>query len=95
MIKGCQRKVIVVKGDEESMFECAYFVLKNDKNHDNPSEGDMIAEADKIIRQSCRINDKKCNENSEKKPKEYKKIAIPFSVGALVGALLGLLWLLL
>ena len=92
MIKGCQRRVIVVKGDDESMFECAYFVLKNDKNHDSPSEGDMIAEADKIIRESGQITNKKA---TEKEKKDYKKSFIPFSVGALIGSVIGLLWLFL
>ena len=95
MIKGCQRKVIVVKGDDESIFESAYFVLKNGPKYDNFSEGDMVEEADRIIRESGQIKDKKSDKKDEKKEKNYKKIIVPFSIGTALGSLLGLLWLFL
>ncbi len=93
MIKGCQRKVIVVKGEEENMFEYAYFVLKNDLKYDRLCEGDMVSEANKIIEASDDTRERKIKSKSKNKDKNGKKIIIPFSVGAAVGSAAGLLWL--
>ena len=102
MIKGCRRSVILVKGDEESIFECAYFVLKNGDEPFKMSDEDMVAEANKIIEASnpeCAIkineNDKKTCKKSKNTDKTGKKIIIPFSIGAAVGSAAGLLWLFL
>ncbi len=48
MIKGCQRKIIMVKDTGSRFFECAYFVLKQDLPK-NSRESDMIAQAHSII----------------------------------------------
>ena len=94
MIKGCQRKVIVVKGEEESIFECAYFVLKNHPEHLNCKEEDMIAEANRIIEKNEGTKDVKSSDNVKTdKEGKGKKIIIPFSVGAAVGSAVGLIFL--
>ena len=46
MIKGAQKKMIVVKTGDSRLFEEAYFVLRRDADERN---GDMVAEADRII----------------------------------------------
>ena len=52
MIKGCQRRMIVVQGKDKSVFETAYFVLRREREHVTARETDMLAEADRIINES-------------------------------------------
>ena len=51
MIKGCEKKMIVVDGGESSPFESAYFVLKRDSEVCGGG-GDILREADRIIAES-------------------------------------------
>ena len=46
MIKGAQRKMIVMKTAESNMFEEAYFVMRRGVDC---SESDMVSEANRII----------------------------------------------
>ncbi len=46
MLKGAQKKMIVVKTAESNVFEEAYFVVRRDAEN---SHMDMLAEANKII----------------------------------------------
>ena len=60
MLKGCQRRIIMVKDTGSKYFDSAYFVIK----HDLPSsslESDMLAEAHRMI-DACEIK----NASSEK-----------------------------
>ena len=96
MIKGCQRKMIMVKGDDESPFEMAYFVLKSDLRANDLGENDILAEANKIVEAKTfsaagtRARRSK-NDGSEKN----KKVIIPFAAGTALGSAIGLLWLFL
>jgi len=47
MVKGCQRRIILLRGTGSGMFEEAYFILKPEKA--NAPEQLMIAEANRII----------------------------------------------
>lgn len=49
MIKGCQRKIIFIKGRENSPFENAYFVLRKDSEECCNGGDDILREADRII----------------------------------------------
>ena len=50
MIKGCQRKMIMIRGDSESTFETAYFVMRPEKQGTAIScDGDMVEEAMRLI----------------------------------------------
>ena len=51
MLKGAQKRMYVVKLGEDSLFEEAYFVLRSDAAA--VAGGDMVSEANKIIRQSA------------------------------------------
>ncbi len=51
MIKGAQKRMIVVKTADSKLFEEAYFVMRGDMN---VSEGDMVSEANKII-ERCNV----------------------------------------
>ena len=50
MVRGCQKKIIVMKNISSSFFDEAHFILK-DSAAGKPliDEGDMIAEAHRII----------------------------------------------
>lgn len=47
MIKGCSRKVVVVKNTDSDLFEEAYFILK--PSADAFENADFLAEAKRII----------------------------------------------
>ncbi|MBE6607280.1 MAG: hypothetical protein E7633_01805 [Ruminococcaceae bacterium] len=49
MYKGYRRRVVVIRDTKSSLFESAYFVLR--ENTDKHSIRDMIKEASKIIRE--------------------------------------------
>ena len=51
MIKGCQKRMIHVKNTNSPYFEEAYFILKNDVDPE-PSENDMLTEAQRIAEES-------------------------------------------
>ena len=52
MIKGCQRRMIVVQGKDKSVFETAYFVLRRESERVPSREADMLAEAIRIINEN-------------------------------------------
>ena len=56
MLKGCQRKIIVMKNTGSNIFEEAYFVLRENAVKAHLSEIDMIEEANRIIRENSRRN---------------------------------------
>lgn len=50
MLKGCQRKLILLRDTGSNIFEEAYFVLKADADaRQNLSESDMVSEARRIV----------------------------------------------
>lgn len=48
MYTGTEKKAIVIKNTENSIFESAYFILKDDLS--DVKESDMIKEANKILK---------------------------------------------
>ena len=50
MLKGYQRKLVMIRTKESSIFESAFFILRGSLNED--AEDDMIAEANRILRAS-------------------------------------------
>ena len=69
MIKGAQKKMIVVKTSKSSVFEEAYFVLRRESI---ASEADMVSEASKIIESG---NLKKKSDADD----EFKQLAFCFA----------------
>lgn len=51
MIRGAQKKMIVIRTHDSRVFEEAYFVMRRDSETVTEST-DMLAEADRIIRRS-------------------------------------------
>ena len=64
MIKGVQRKMIVVKTDNSNVFESAYFILRSDSDKSKSGALDMLSEATRIVNES---------DESKKTKKEKKK----------------------
>lgn len=78
-MKGCQKKIILLKGTESALFEEAYFIIKETEI---PScKNDMIAEACRIIE----ANDLSAAPKSVKLSRK-KKLAY-FLYGALFASL--------
>ena len=87
MIKGAQKKMIVVKTNESRLFEEAYFVLRRDADGGG---GNMVEEADRIIA-SC---GGKKGKRRLPSAREVAFAAIGFLCGGTVtGAVAGLLTL--
>ena len=59
MIKGCQRKMVVVKGKDKSIFETAYFVLRREEEKRSLRESDMLSEATRIINENGGTSDRR------------------------------------
>lgn len=79
MLKGCQRKLIVMPTRDSALFETAYFVLKERAEARRPSEGEMLHEAMRIL-----------EENSlSKRPPTYRRrhLILACLVGVCLGAL--------
>ena len=83
MLKGAQKRMIVIKTSDSKFFEEAYFVVKPNCHED---ELDMIAEADRI---AARFIDRK---KSEKKMRAVGKKNVIFCLcGAIGGVFMGIL----
>jgi hypothetical protein len=83
MIKGVQRKMIMVKTDSSSLFETAYFVLRSDADKTRDEALDLLGEATRLVNQS--YND---NEKRKEKKKRFGRFAAFcfFLLGVIFGA---------
>ncbi len=52
MLKGCQRKMIEVRGRDKEVFETAYFVLRRESERRPLRQQDLLAEANRIINEN-------------------------------------------
>ena len=90
MIKGIQRKMIVVKTRGSNIFEEAYFLLRTDLA-DPSYEGDsMLREANRIIAEN------RCSKDAKlaKGRRRLRAILAPFVCGFICGgSVIALVWL--
>lgn len=88
MVKGCQRRIILLRGTGSGMFEEAYFILKPEKA--NAPEQLMIAEANRIIAEHAASPRKSCGRTA------HRAAGWQHFLGGLCtgGGLIGLIWLL-
>ena len=49
MLKGCQRKMVIVPGKDKELFETAYFVLRRESQNRTLRHRDLLEEANRII----------------------------------------------
>ena len=87
--------MIFVRCGEESCFESAYFIMKNSAAGEGTSEGDLLAEAEKIINESLVKSEKNGKNKKQKGEKKSFRVLIPFAAGATFGSVAGLIWLFL
>ncbi|MBO7149088.1 MAG: hypothetical protein J6V93_04440 [Clostridia bacterium] len=59
VLKGTQRRMIKISGCADTVFEEAYFILRPSTGQNDMSKSDMIAEANRIIRENALLSDKK------------------------------------
>lgn len=78
MVRGTQRKVIVVKDTKSGIFDEAYFIVKNSADSAHLTTSDMVSEADRII-SSCAAG----GYTNEKKESEKYLRPLWFFVGVL------------
>lgn len=62
MLRGIQRKMIIVKTDRSNVFETAYFVLRSELERGDADANDLLAEANRIV-----------SENGTRKPRTEKR----------------------
>ena len=53
MLKGYQRKLIMMPTRDSSLFETAYFVLRGEAESRSPSQGEMLCEAMRILEENA------------------------------------------
>ena len=90
MIRGVNRRVIVLRPDRGSAFETVYFMLKNEPQKPSAAEKDILREANKIISE----NYPEKRSYGGKKRKSFLRGVIIFMLGVLLGvALSGAIWI--
>lgn len=52
MLKGAQKRMVVLRMSATSLFETAYFVLRDDVTAPAPTDDSMLREANRIIAES-------------------------------------------
>ncbi len=85
MIKGCNKRVIVMKDTGNAMIEEAFFILKPEAGKNGFSEGDIIKQANRILERS--IYDDRFSHLSMNVTKRDGKFA-SFWSGAVIGAVI-------
>lgn len=89
MIKGCQKKMIVLRGVESRYFTEAFFVLRDDCPDAVP-RADMVSEANRIISESA--SGARSAHQRKKKLSPRAAAFFYFSAGAAIPTSLSLLF---
>lgn len=91
MLRGSQKRMIVVRTRDSRLFEEAYFVMRRGTEGDGEEQPDMLWEANRILE-----NTATAEENPPKTAARGFRRLLWFAAGALSGgSAVGLLWLLL
>ena len=83
-MRGCERKIIMLKGTDSEIFDEAYFLIRRDFKKE--SGGEIVREAQRIV---------DMNTTHRRGHSEKKRERIVFAMGLFIGFALGLVWLLL
>ena len=98
MIKGCEKRVVWIRNTDSETFEQAYFVLSESAYEKKKSEGDIVAEAKRIIGQlpvSGWWEEPTCKSKKRRFSSASGKFAF-FVLGFVLGALpAAIVWLVL
>ena len=93
VVRGTQRKMVVVKAQDSELFEEAYFILRKDLGHkQSASEDSMVLEANRIINKSVFSRERDRHGGAGVTLKDFL-----FYVGGFVSGsgIVGLFWLVL
>ena len=75
-MRGCERRIIMLKGTDSEIFDEAYFLLRKDfKSRDGDTE--MLTEAHRIV---------SLNTTKRRAHKFFRKETLLFAAGTLLGA---------
>lgn len=86
MLKGVQRKLIMLQTHGSDLFETAYFVLREDAAGHRPDRNEMLSEARRIVEENSLARGKRDS--------ELRSTLAIFVLGALLGAFaVGAIWL--
>ncbi len=58
-VKGAQRQVVVIRAEKNSWFEEVFFVVRREARRTRASESEMLVEANRILRESLRGEEKR------------------------------------
>lgn len=85
MLKGAQKKMIVVRTKDSRLFEEAYFVMRKDTPEISRDSGDILWEANRIIERNIgkKSDSPLSSEENEKKHIDRRLMAFLFFVGGL------------
>lgn len=88
IFKGCQRKLIMMPTKSSSLFETAYFILREDTERRSPTPNEMLCEATRILEENALTK--------KKRELGSKHLWLSLAVGFVMGCLTtGIFWLLL
>ena len=98
MLRGAEKRMIVVRTRDSRMFEEAYFVVRPEADRDGRDEPDMLREANRILETSmagCRGESGGAHASLSPRRSTLRRVAW-FLAGLFSGGgVVGLLWLLL
>lgn len=83
MIKGCQKKMVIVKNISSDIFDEVYFILKDDRKDDGLKNEDMILEANRIVAASTFCIPAKGNRDLAKDSRDFGKDSQGFAKNSL------------
>lgn len=86
MLKGYQRKLIMMPTKGSPHFEAAYFILRKEAETKSPNANDMLYEATRILEETAT--------SAKRPPIQRRHLAIALGIGTLLGALIvGMIWI--
>lgn len=59
MIKGCQRRVVMIKNPKNPLFEEAYFIIREEYAADEIDHDDIVGEAERLISEYAQKKERK------------------------------------
>ncbi len=83
-MRGCEKKVIHLKGTNSNLFDEAYFIVKKKAALSPLSESDMVNEANRIIEESLNTEESRIRRGRQTKIKNFLP---PFFLGAFFSSL--------
>ena len=96
MLRGCQKKIVFLKNTGSKIFDEAYFVISDNVWDDKICDTDMITEANRIIDECIGLQD--CSSRGgiiSRALRSVKRFVLPFFLGALFSAVLGILFVII